>query len=437
MNETITVTIDGLGHSGEGVGRCHGLTTFIDGALPGETVEAELIVSKKSYTKGNLLRILSPSKERVSPPCPYFGKCGGCQLMHLSETGQLENKRQRVQDALKRIGKIDAEVLPTIASPKPLHYRNKIQLVMSPNGPGFYRKGSHDVISVDHCLIHCELGEKVFQELQKHSFTPYDENTGQGEIRHILIKSALHTKKVLITFVSNIDATEELKNTANQILKSCPEVAGIVHNRNSRRDNVILGKEYSLLAGKSEIIEKLNNLEFSISSASFFQVNTLQAEAMYQKVIEFSKINPNHRVIDAYCGVGSISLQFARLCKEVIGIESVPEAIQDARANAKRNQIKNCSFICGKVEETIGSIDPADLVVLNPPRKGCEPSVLQAIAKMRPNRVIYVSCDPATLARDLKILAELGYCVQEVQPFDMFPQTSHVETVALLKHNES
>lgn len=438
IGEEITLSIHGLGHSGEGVGYFNGFTIFVDGSLPGETVKARLKSCRKNFGIALLLSIITPSPDRVKPPCPLFGKCGGCQLMHLSYPKQLEAKRQKVVDALHRIGKIDACVInECLPSPLPLSYRNKIQLPVR-EGPslGLYAKNSHDLISVDHCLIHCELGEEVFQQIKKllrnSNIEPYDPKTGKGELRHVLIKSGIHTKEVLVVLVTNQKKSPELCSLARAIIDHAPSVKGVVHNLNQENDNIILGSSFETLEGMSHILEKICNLTFSISAASFFQVNPLQAEKLYLKALELADVQPNETVLDAYCGVGTLSLIFSRSAKKTIGVECVPAAIINAKENAKRNHIHNVSFVCSPAEELIHKLPPTDILLLNPPRKGCDPKFLEGVKKLSPKKIIYISCDPATLARDLKILHTYGYKVDLVQPFDMFPQTSHVECVAKL-----
>lgn len=358
--------------------------------------------------------------------------------MHLDYTEQLEIKRQRVQDAMTRIGRLPEIVVePCLKSPGEFHYRNKIQVPIVPDEEGmkigFYAKKSHDVIDVEECLIHCDLGDKIYRDLRalllKSDIAPYNETSGKGLLRHILIRTAVHSGEVLVTFVTNGPESEKLTQIANHLIQNQPEVKAVVQNINTRRQNVILGKEWRNLAGEDHIQENICELQFNVSPASFFQVNPMQAENLYRKVIELADIGSTTTALDGYCGVGTLSLLMAKEASKVYGIECIPEAIHDAIANAKRNGITNTQFICGTVESRIGKLDHLDVVVLNPPRKGCERKVLDHILKAKPKRLVYVSCDPATLARDLAILHEGGYRVDVVQPFDMFPQTSHVETV--------
>lgn len=437
--EEITLLVHGLGHSGEGVSHYHGYTIFVDGALPGEKVVARLINTRKTYGFAELVTILIPSPDRVKPPCPLFGKCGGCQIMHLSYAKQLEIKKQKVADALQRIGKIDPSIVQDCApSPQILHYRNKIQLPVRP-GPvlGLYAKGSHNFIQVDHCLIHCSLGEQVFSQikelLKSSKIIPFDPKGGVGELRHVLIRSAINTNQVLVVLVTNQKPNPELQLLAEKIITEIPHVKGVIHNLHQGKENVILGDVFETLEGASHIQEHICDLSFSISAASFFQVNPNQAENLYLEALKLAEVKPTDTVLDAYCGVGTLSLIFAKQAKKVIGVECVQAAITDAIENAKTNKIENTTFTCATSEEFIKRpLPPIDILLLNPPRKGCDISFLEGIQKISLKKIIYISCDPATLARDLNIIQSYGYEAKVAKPFDMFPQTSHVESVVLI-----
>ena len=442
LNQTIKLTIRDLGNNSEGVGSYEGCTIFVEGALPGEEVEATIYQLKKNYGRARLKAILKASPDRVEPACPLYDKCGGCQVMHLSYEKQLEIKQKKVQEALTRIGKIIDVVVPNcLASPLPFHYRNKIQLPVrmkdNEKAIGLYARSSHDLIEIDHCLIHCALGEEIYQEvrqvIKQSSLSVFNPITGQGELRHILIKSAVHVQEVLVILVTNGDASTELKRVAQEIQTNCPKVKGVVQNINTRLDNVILGKYYQTLSGQAFIFEKIKELKFKISHASFFQVNTHQAESLYNKALEFANLQGTEVVLDAYCGVGTLSLLFAKYAQEVRGVECVKEAIEDAKENAQINGITNVRFYCDNAEDFIQKQSAVDLILLNPPRQGCHPSFLAKVGKLLPKTVIYISCDPATLARDLKILYTYNYKIKAIQPYDMFPQTAHVECVVKLQ----
>jgi len=431
--QTISLSIDSMGSAGEGIGLYHGMRIFVDGALPGECVEAQLTVVKKTYAKGIARQILTPSPDRVRPPCPYFDRCGGCQVMHLNYEAQLKIKQKRVQDALERIGGFKGvSVNPCVPSPEIYGYRNKIQLPVqgSPLKIGLYERRSHNLIDIEACLIHCDLGEALFRDIRRllsvSDIKPYCTRTGKGELRHVLIKSAINRGEALVVFVANGDASSSLKYLAKTLFEKHEALKGIVLNRNRGRTNAILGKHYQTLEGQGTIEEVICGLRFKVSPASFFQVNVHQAEALYQYVVDAARSAGS--VIDAYCGVGTLSLLLASRNKHVVGIESVPQAIEDARQNAAANQLSNVHFLCQPVEQALDHLIRGDLLILNPPRKGCAPEVIDAVSQ---KRLIYVSCDPATCARDLSRLN--GYDIVKVQPFDMFPQTSHVETVVVLE----
>jgi 23S rRNA (uracil1939-C5)-methyltransferase len=442
INQTISLEIHGLGSGGEGVGYFNGYVVFVDGALPGETVEAKMTQCQKRHGWAELISITKRSPDRVDPPCKLFGQCGGCQLMHLSYPKQLEIKRQRVIDALRRIGKLEnVPVEPCVPSPSSLGYRNKIQLPVRPGTEGMsiglYARSSHELIEVDHCHIHCPLGEEIYREvravLKRSEIEPHDPSQNTGELRHVLIKSAIHTGQVLVILVTDKPVSPALKQVASAIMALNPAIKGVIHNLHRGKENVILGQDYTTLEGASSIQEKLLGLTFKVSPASFFQVNSPQAEQLYTKALELAALTGEETVLDAYCGVGTLSLLFAQKAKKVIGVECVPEAIEDAKENALVNQITNTEFVCDNAEHFIQKLKGIDLVLLNPPRKGCEPSFLEGVGRLRPKTVVYISCDPATLARDLAHIVSLGFRLESITPYDMFPQTAHVETVARLR----
>lgn len=441
LEKTITLKIHGIGSHGEGVGYHEGFTLFVEGALPDETVEVEIFEKHKRYARAKLVRVLEPSSHRITPPCPLFGTCGGCQIMHLSYEKQLLIKQQKVQDALERIGKIlDVQAQPCVPSPVPFTYRNKIQIPIKQQNNqlqlGLYTRNTHDLVAMSQCLIHSEIGQQVYEDvlplIKASSLSAYDPITEKGELRHLLIKSSLYSQKALLIFVTSTPPTSSLKKLAAHIMAQTSHIEGIIHNLNPATGNAVLGTHYTPLEGQDHIEEKINGLIFKVSPASFFQVNPLQAEALYQKVLECAALTGNERVLDAFCGVGTLSLILAKQAKEVVGIECVPEAITDARINAKLNQITNVSFECGDVTESLSKDHLFDVMILNPPRKGCDPEFLEKVKKIQPKKIVYVSCDPATLARDLALLLAGGYTIDLVQPFDMFPQTAHVETCVSL-----
>lgn len=443
LGKKMELEIERLGINGEGVSSWYGCTIFVDGALPEEKVLASLYEKKKNYGRARVLSLLSTSPDRVEPICPLFGRCGGCQMMHMSYDRQLMAKRQRVVDALERIGKFkEVSVSQCRPSFSELFYRNKIQIPVEAGESGMrlglYAKNSHDLIDMQTCYIHCPLGQKVYEALkpllQASSIIPFNKRTGQGEIRHVLIKTAVATNQVLIVLVGAQKPTSEMLEFARLLIERIPEVKGVVHCLNTDVDNTVLSQSFTVLQGQGAIEEKLLGLYFKISPASFFQVNPRQAEALYQAAIDVSAVDKEDVVLDAYCGVGTMSLLFAQRAKRVIGIESVEDAIVDAKANASRNNIGNAEFHAATVEGFIRDFsDKVDVIILNPPRKGCDPSVIDSIACRDLKKIVYVSCDPATLARDLHLLAQKGWVIDTVEPFDMFPQTAHVETLVSLK----
>jgi len=424
MKKNQDIQIHALSSKGEGIGKLDGLTVFVDGALPQEKVSVEITVQKQKYAKAKLLSILEPSSVRQEAPCPYFGQCGGCQIMHMSYEGQLAYKRQKVIDAMVRIGGMEApDVQDCIGSPNPLHYRNKIQLPIvwdnQEKKMGLYRKATHEIIPIERCLIQSPLGEKVLHYVQK--------ELRVTSVRYVLIKTSEKKNEALVTFVTDGRLQNSLKAFARKLLEDLPFVKGAVENINRRNDSVILSNRENLLAGRSYIFETLGTKTFKISSKSFFQVNPLQAENLYHYVLEKSDLQKSHVVMDAYCGVGTFSLFAADYANRVVGAEPVAAAIENAQENALLNNVENCDFHCVTAEKLIKKMEKIDLIYLNPPRKGCSLDLINKIKGKKPEKIIYISCDPATLARDVALLKE--YRVQSIQPFDMFPQTSHVETV--------
>lgn len=429
IGQEIELSIERLGINGEGVASWNGYTIFVDGALPGERACVRLYERRKTFGRGRAVKLLIPSQHRVEPACPLFGKCGGCQLMHLAYDQQLKAKRQRVVDALERIGKIfGVEVLPCEPSPLPLAYRNKIQLPVAPDASlGLYAYNTHDLVPIETCFIHCATGEKAFQYIrQTLKAVPL------AGLRHVLIKTAVHTGQILIVLVTE-DKCPAIELFSQRLMALMPEIRGVVQNINASSGNTILSGDFHLVAGQGYIEERLCGLLFKVSPASFFQVNPAQAEKLYEKALDFLSLQGGEKVLDAYCGVGTLSLILAGKAKEVVGVECVPEAIADAKENAGLNAITNATFVCDQAEDFISSLDNIDAAVLNPPRKGCEASFLEKLSSLKPNHIVYISCDPATLARDIALLISKGYRLEAVQPFDMFPQTAHVETIASLK----
>lgn len=444
LHQEYEITIRSLGHSGEGVGSYDNFTVFVPGALVGERVRVKIALVKKHYSVGTLLRVIESSADRIEPACPIYDACGGCQLQHLSYEGQLAVKRQQVVDALTRIGGQDnLPVHPTLGAESPWLYRNKMQFPIGTDGHktviGCYAKGSHTIIGAESCHIQMmgnnEIAQAAARILTELGIPAYNEKTDRGIVRHIIGRVGKNGQAmaVIVTKTANLPQAEEL---VAHLRAQVPALVSIMQNINPKRTNVILGQETVCLWGQRTIEDCIGNLTFAISAQSFFQVNTAQAQVLYQKALEYADLSGSETVIDAYCGTGTISLFLAQKAKKVYGIEIVAPAIRDAKQNAKNNGINNAEFIVGDAVDIMPDLYQqgirADVVVVDPPRSGCDRIVLETFARMNPKRIVYVSCNPASLARDIAVLDELGYHAEQVQPVDMFPQTSHVESVALL-----
>ncbi len=445
VGEFVQLEIERLTSEGEGVARDQGFTVFVPGALPGDQVEAKVISTKPKYGRALPNRIIKAAKERVAPLCPVYDTCGACQLQHLAYDAQLEHKRQWVVDALERIGKLTGVIVhPTLPMQEPWRYRNKAQfpvgLLAERIVAGCYRQRTHQVVDIDDCLIQHPISARVLQAVRElaraHGLSIYDEQTGTGLLRHVLVKVGFRTQEALAVLVTTAAPFPRREQLAEELMRQVPELVGVVQNINNRHTNVILGDKTIALAGRDYLMDQLAGLKFRISARSFYQVNPLQTEVLYQKVLDHAALTGRETVIDAYCGIGTISLFLARQAKQVIGIEIVEAAIVDAKRNAALNDIDNAKFIVGQAETMMPRLYEEglrpDVIVVDPPRAGCAEPLLEAIVKMHPQRVVYVSCNPTTLARDLAYLSHNGFAVQEVQPVDMFPHTGHVETVVLM-----
>lgn len=444
IHEAYTVAIRDLGVHGEGIGRVDGFTVFVPGALPGETVTVKITLLKKSYALGKLLSIEQESPFRMVPECPVYEHCGGCQLSHLTYEGQLDMKYRRVKDVIERIaGESGNLVRPVLPAVHPFAYRNKMAvpagLVKGKAALGCYRQGSHDIIPVSSCAIQKEENNRLLQFarrfIEKYGISVYDEKTRKGSLRHVMGRVG-DDGKVMVVLVTASETLPEEKRWIEEIQKELPEVVSLWHNIQPKTGNTILGEKIRHLWGGETLTASLCGLRFEVSPYSFFQVHKEQAEILYEKALAYADLKGGETVIDAYCGTGTISLCLAKKAKRVIGIEIVKPAIEDAKKNAKKNHMENTEFYAADAGKLMPQLYRKglvpDVIVMDPVRAGCSEEVLKAAAGMNPKRIVYVSCNPATFARDAKILKSEGYEIKEIQPVDMFPQTMHVETVALL-----
>lgn len=444
-NDRKIVYIEDLTHDGNGVAKIDGYPLFIKGALPNEKVEIHVLKTLKKYGFAKVVEIIEPSPDRVDAPCIYFDKCGGCQLQHLSYEGQLKWKESMVRNVMKRIGKIDAPVLPVKGMKDPWNYRNKSQIPfsMSETGPiaGFYKSKTHEIVDMERCIIQVSEADAIMANLKKElndiGLQPYTEETHEGMLRHVVIRKGRASGEVMIVLVTTNRNFPQKDAAIDVIRKLVPNVTSIVQNVNSQKTNVIFGNETITLWGQDTIEDTIGDVRFEISARSFYQVNPVQTEVLYKQALDYAQLTGSETVIDAYCGIGTISLFLAQKSKYVMGVEIVEQAIEDAKRNAELNRFENTYFEAGPAEEVIprwySEGKTADVLVVDPPRKGCDEALLNTIIEHKPKRVVYVSCNPATLARDLRILEDGGYETKEIQPVDMFPQTIHCEAVAWLE----
>ena len=465
-----TGVVEGYNSDGAGIIKPEGAVVFVPGTLRGETVEFRVTRTRKNFAEAEAVRILEPSPMRRDSDCPYFGECGGCDFRRMAYEEELRAKRQRVQDALRRIGGVEIEVEPALPAERPRRYRNKCQYPVSASGViGFYRAGSHEVVDVRECLLQPEAAnrsaEAVREWMRRYGVPGYDERTGKGLIRHVYIRVNRHGES-LCCIVANGKSLPREAELVGLILAKAPGTLGVVMNTNTRRDNVILGARYRTLwgqnflydslripspggmrelslpdgAGKVSSPDGMRELSFKVSLPSFYQVNAEQTEKLYALALECAALNGAETALDLYCGTGTITLSLALWAGKVIGAEIVERAVADARENALRNGIANAEFICADASELAQRLNAEglrpDVVTVDPPRKGLTPEGIAAIGLMEPSRIVYVSCDPGTLARDVKLFAERGYAVRRAAPVDMFPGTRHVETVVLLSQQK-
>ena len=449
-NDLVTLEIEDCGIDGEGIGKADGFTVFVKDAVIGDTVTAKIIKAKKNYGYGRLMEVLKPSPYRVEPKCEFARQCGGCQLQALSYDQQLVFKTNKVKGHLERIGGFtDIPMEPIIGMDELFHYRNKAQFPVGRNKEGkivtgFYAGRTHNIIENRDCALgvaeNKEVLNRVIAHMEKYGIEPYNEATGKGLVRHVLIRYGYFTKEVMVCLILNGNKLPK----EEQLVKSLCEIPGmtsITINVNKKHSNVILGEEIRLLWGQEYITDRIGDISYRISPLSFYQVNPMQTQKLYAKALEYADLHGEETVWDLYCGIGTISLFLAQKAKFVRGVEIVPAAIENAKENAKLNGLENTEFFVGKAEEVLPREYKkngvyADVIVVDPPRKGCDETLLETMVEMNPERIVYVSCDSATLARDLKYLCERGYELRKVCPVDQFGMTVHVETVVLLSQQK-
>lgn len=446
-NKDYVVDIVDIGQGGVGIGKYEGFTVFVEGGLIQDKVKVRINKFKKNYAVGDIVEIIEKSPFRVDRICSDDLKdCGGCQIQELDYNKQLELKTNEVKQVISRIGKLDnVEIHETIGMQSPCRYRNKAQFpIQNINGEtaiGFYKKKSHDVIPTDMCVIQHDINDKIIKiiktYIKAYNVSIYNETTHTGVLRHLVTKVGFTTNEVMVVLVVNGTKLPHLNELASVLEENIPGFKTLVLNINKAKTNVILGKENKVIYGNGKINDYIGDLVFEISPLSFFQVNPVQTEVLYNKALEYAELKENDTVFDIYCGIGTISLFLSQKATKVYGIEIVEDAIKDAKINAKLNNLDNVEFYVGKAEEVVPKMysegKAANVVVVDPPRKGCDEKVLDTIVSMKPDRVVYVSCNPSTLARDLAYLDERGYKCVEIQPVDMFPHTMHVEAVAKLR----
>ena len=435
-----TAVIDGYSSEGLGIARVNGAVVFVPHAVRGEEIDLRITKVMKTSCAGEIVKIHNPSPERMEPECPYAGKCGGCAYRHLTYPEELWAKRQRVQDALTRIGGLDLTVEEILGAKNPEHYRNKSQYPVGADGSiGFFQARTHKVVPIRRCLIQTEAADRTAQAvgewMRRYKISAYDETTGKGLVRHVCVRVNRKGESLCCVVVNGNKVPRE-PELAAYVTAAVPHTVGVLLNSNTRRGNVVLGDKYRTLFGRNYLMDTLCGLEFKLSMPSFYQVNRDQAEVLYGKALEFAGLTGNETVLDLYCGIGTITLCLAKAAERVIGAEIVPPAIRDAKENALRNHVENAEFFCGDAADIAAKLESdglrPDVVTVDPPRKGLAPEVIASVAAMGPEKVVYVSCDPATLGRDVKIFREFGYEAKRAAAVDMFPGTAHVETVVLL-----
>lgn len=444
-NETVTLTFEDLTHEGSGVGKIDGYPLFVPNALPGEKATVKVVKVNKNFGFGKLLELIKESPDRVEPVCDVH--CNGCGLQHMSYRLQLEMKQNQVKNVMKKIAHLEhVPIHPIIGMDDPLHYRNKVQIPVGEKDgkliTGFYQKRSHRIIeNTETCVTHNAVINDVVKSVRsiadRLGISAYNEEKHTGVLRHIMVRTGQATNEMMVVLVTRTEELPKQDVFVRELTETYPNLKSIMQNVNDKRTNVIMGEKTKRLWGEKYIHDRIGDLTFAISAKSFYQVNPVQTKTLYDKALAYAQIGAKDIVIDAYCGIGTISLFLAEQAKKVYGVEVVPEAIDDAKKNAKLNGITNAEFFVGEAEKVMPwwkmqGLDP-DVIVVDPPRKGCDEGLLKAMIEMQPKRIVYVSCNPSTLARDLSVLEDGGYETKEVQPVDMFPMTEHVESVTWLE----
>lgn len=437
--------ITGCTSDGEGVGRVDGAVVFVPYAVEGELLRVRIVNVGKSVAHGRIVEILERSPARIEPDCPYFGRCGGCDFRHVTYAEECRLKRQRVFDALSRIGGAEPGELPMHGAPEQNGYRNKVQYPVGQGKnravAGFFRNRTHEIISIESCKIQPECADRiraaVLSWMEKEKLRGYDEKTHTGTVRHIYLRRGWVSGQLLCCIVVNCAELRQKQSLISALLAAEPGLTSIVLSYHQKRGNTVLGERFETVYGADTIEDTLCGNRFRLSPRSFYQINHDQAERLYEKALEFADLHGNETVLDLYCGVGTITLCLAKRAKKAYGVEIIASAIEDARLNARENGIGNAEFFCADASEAAKRFAQAgqkpDVIVADPPRKGLAPEVIEAMLAMQPERIVYVSCDPATLARDVRLLTQSGYRLQNAEAFDLFPRCAHVETVALLE----
>ena len=450
-NDIINLNITAMSSEGVGIGRTEdGLAVFVPMSAVGDKLRVKILKVKKTLAYGKIEEIINPSSDRIESECRVSHLCGGCVYNHISYEAELAYKEKRVADAISRIGGIDTKVNPIVGAQNSSRYRNKAQIPVGLNSEGkvamgFFSRHSHRIVDSMDCMLQPEVfltASKILREfIEENNISVYDEQTHSGLVRHLYLRYGETTDELMVCVVINGDKIPCEAELISRFTSELPNVKSIIINSNKEKTNVIVGKSFRTIYGEDYITDELCSLKFLISPQSFYQVNRTQAERLYSIARDYASLQGDETLIDLYCGTGTIGLSMAKACKELVGVEIVPKAIEDAKKNAINNGITNARFICADAKDAAAQLESEgvkpDVVILDPPRKGCDSELITTVASMKPRRIVYVSCDPATLARDLKLFAELGYKTQEVTPVDMFPRTSHVESVARLVLTDS